>query len=87
MSPMEIKHQLRDYILENFLFTDDTSQVPLEQSLFDTGTIDSTGVLDLVGFIEETYEVQVDDEEMVPENFDSVAKMAAYVQRKLQAAA
>ena len=80
---MEIEKQIRDYILENFLFSDDESQIDFEQSLFDTGTIDSTGALDLVGFIEETWELQVDDEDMVPENFDSVSKMAAYIRGKL----
>jgi acyl carrier protein len=84
---MEIEAQVRQYILDNFMYTDDESELSSEQSLFDTGVIDSTGVLELVGFIEETFEVEVDDTELVPDNFDSVARITAYIGQKLAAAA
>lgn len=80
---MEIEEQVRGYILENFLYTDDASELSDDQSLFDSGVVDSTGVLELVSFIEESYEVQVDDTELVPDNFDSVEKITAYIKRKV----
>lgn len=83
---MEIKSELRAYILENFLFTDEEDQLEDGVSLIETGVIDSTGVLDLVGFIEENYEVTVPDTDLVPDNFDSVERIVAYVQRRIEAA-
>lgn len=83
---MDIESQLRHYILENFLYSDDESELPLEMDLFDNGVIDSTGVLDVVTFMEETFEVQVADTDLVPENFGSVSRMAAYVKAQKEAA-
>jgi len=82
---MEIEQQVRQYILENFMYTDDESELASDQSLFDSGVIDSTGVLELVGFIEDEFEVQVDDTELVPDNFDSVTRITAYIKTKLAA--
>jgi len=82
---MEIEQQVRQYILENFMYTDDESELASDQSLFDTSVIDSTGVLELVGFIEDTFEVKVEDTELVPDNFDSVEKITSYVKQKLAA--
>ena len=79
---MEIQEQIRQYILENFMYSDDASALTNDRSLIDSGIMDSTGVLELVGFIEETFEVQVDDTELVPENFDSVDKITGYIKRK-----
>ena len=79
---MDITKQIQHYILENFLYTDDESELPTDVSLFDTGVIDSTGVLDVVGFMEETFGIAVDDADLVPDNFDSVERMAAYVKRR-----
>jgi acyl carrier protein len=80
---MEIEEQVRGYILENFLYTDDPSELSDDQSLFDSGVVDSTGVLELVSFIEDSYGVQVDDTELIPDNFDSVEKISAYIKRKV----
>jgi acyl carrier protein len=82
---MEIQAQVRDYILANFMYTDDKSKLTSELSLIDNGIVDSTGVLELVGFIEETFAVKVDDADLVPDNFDSLGKITAYIQRKLPA--
>jgi acyl carrier protein len=82
---MEIEQQVRQYILENFMYTDDEGELASDQSLFDSGVIDSTGVLELVGFIEDEFEVQVDDTELVPDNFDSVTRITAYIKTKLAA--
>jgi acyl carrier protein len=74
--------QIRAYIAENFLFgaegvTDDTS-------LLDGGFIDSTSVLEIVGHLEEQYGISVKDDELVPENFGTIARLAAYLERKLE---
>lgn len=55
-----------------------------DASLLDKGIIDSTGVLELVGFIEQTFEITVEDNELVPDNLDSVQRLTAYVTRKIK---
>ncbi len=77
-----IADQVRDFILENLLFTDDRSAIDDDESLLDKGIIDSTGIMEVIMFIEERFGIQVRDEEMIPENLDSVSNIAAYVARK-----
>ncbi|MFT3762459.1 MAG: acyl carrier protein [Pseudoxanthomonas sp.] len=77
----ETRRQVRHYILENLMFSDDPSQLPDDASLLDRGIIDSTGVLEVVMFIEEAFEVKVRDSDLLPENFDSVARIADFVAR------
>lgn len=79
---MQIETELRRYILQNFMYTDDQSRLTSEMSLFDNGIVDSTGVLELVSFIEESFGVSVADAELVPDNFDSVKKLTSYIERK-----
>jgi acyl carrier protein len=81
---MSVKTLIQDFIIESFLFTDDAEQLPLDASFLEEGIVDSTGVLELVMFVEETFNITVDDEEIVPENFDSVNRLAHYVQRKVE---
>lgn len=78
---MEIAATVRSFIVENFLFGDD-QDLRDDISLLDSGIIDSTGVLELVAFLEETYSINVEDEELVPENLDSIASVARYVSSK-----
>jgi acyl carrier protein len=80
---MEIQEQIRQYILENFMYSDDSTELTGDLSLIDSGIMDSTGVLELVGFIEESFEIQVDDTELVPDNFDSVDRITTYIQQKM----
>ena len=68
------------------MYTDDEAKLTREMSLIDNGVIDSTGVLELVGFIEETFSISVGDAELVPENFDSLAKLTSFLERKQAAA-
>lgn len=73
--------QIRDFIINNFLFgdgekLDDTS------SLLDNGIVDSTGILELVSFLEETFSIKVNDDELLPENLDSVNNLTAFVEKK-----
>jgi acyl carrier protein len=78
--------EIKKFIAKNFLFSDDASVIPDDQSLMSSGTLDSTGILELIMFVEEKFEVKVADEDMLPENFDSVNAIAAYIALKKQAA-
>ena len=82
----EMKQQLRKFIVDNFLFGEKT-EFSDDDSLQDRGIIDSTGVLELVAHLEETYGVSVSDSELLPENLDSVNKLARFLEGKLQAPA
>ncbi len=77
----QTRQRIRQYILENLMFSDDPSQLPDDVSLLDRGIIDSTGVLEVVMFIEETFGMKVRDSDLLPENFDSVARIADFVAR------
>lgn len=77
-----IKDKLRSYILENFLFTDDQSQLNNEDSFMDQGIIDSTAILELIFFMEEEFSVKVEVEEMVPDNLDSINKVTRFIESK-----
>ena len=77
-----IAQEIRDFIIENFLFGESDNGLQDTDSLLDKGIIDSTGVLELVSFLEQTYEMQVEDEELIPENLDSIANVTEYIQRK-----
>lgn len=79
---METKTQIRTFIAENFLFSDNGFPLSDQASFIDEGVIDSTGTLELVMFVEDTFAIEVEDDEIEPDNFDSVAKLAAYIGRK-----
>lgn len=79
---MQLGAEIKDFILRNFLFTDDVSALADDASLMEKGIVDSTGVLELVSHIEATYGIKVADAEMVPENLDSVNEIVAFVTRK-----
>jgi acyl carrier protein len=74
--------QVRQYILENFLFSTDTSLLGLDDSFLARGLIDSTGMLEVLLFLEESFGIKVADHEMVPDNLDSVNRIAAFIERK-----
>jgi acyl carrier protein len=80
-----IENTVREFIGENFLFRAD-AQVADDQSLLETGVMDSTGVLELIAFLEQTYGITVADEEIVPENLDSINSMTSYLNTKLAVA-
>ena len=77
-----IKDKLRLYILENFLFTDDQSELNNEDSFMDQGIIDSTAILELIFFMGEEFSVKVEAEEMIPDNLDSINKIVSFVNKK-----
>ena len=85
-----MKHDIglavRRFIGENFLFRDDGDAITHDASLLDAGIIDSTGVLELVCFLETEFGIEVSDDEMLPENLDSIRAITSYVGRKLESA-
>ena len=70
------------FIIENFLFGEEV-QLELDTDFFDKGIIDSTGVIELVSFIEEKFDISVDDDELIPENLSSLKKIDVFLQKKL----
>jgi acyl carrier protein len=76
---------VKNFVVENFLFGED-SMLKEETSFLEEGIIDSTGILELIAFLEETYEVTIGDEEIVPENFDTLGNVARFLERKLSPA-
>ncbi len=80
---MQSKEELRKFIVENFLYGQDDGNLTDDVSFLEKGIIDSTGVLELVSFIEETYGVEVNDDELMPDNFDSLNKLSDFVARKM----
>ncbi|MFO1395095.1 MAG: acyl carrier protein [Steroidobacteraceae bacterium] len=77
-----LRDRIRKFILENYLFTSDMSALGLDDSLLGRGIVDSTGMLEIIMFIEEQLGVTVKDEEMVPANLDSVNRIAAFVEAR-----
>jgi acyl carrier protein len=79
----DIGASVRRFIGENFLFREEIESLPEEASFLEAGIIDSTGVLELVCFLEGTFGIEIADDEMLPENLDSIRAVSAYVQRKV----
>ena len=79
---MEMKDQIRSFIGENFLFSNNGFDLDDDESFLEAGVVDSLGVLELVTFVEEKFDVPVSDDEIVPANFDSVNNLVAYIQSK-----
>ena len=79
---IETRDKVREFILENFLFGSDEG-LKDEVSFLDEGIIDSTGILELVSFLEETFDIAVEDEELIPENLDSIKNVVAYLEKKM----
>lgn len=67
------------------MFGQGSTELREDESLLDRGLIDSTGVLELVGFLERRYTISVDDRELIPDNLDSIARIVAFVEAKLRA--
>ena len=78
----DILGRVRTFIEENFLFRSDLSGLPDNDSLLENGVMDSTGILELVTFLESEVSLQMSDAEIIPDNLDSVMSIAAYVERK-----
>ena len=73
---------LRNFILENYLFSDDQSQLKNDDSFLESKIMDSMGVLEMVAFLEEHFGVVTEDQEMIPDNLDSIDKLVVFVEAK-----
>ena len=79
---MSYVETVREFVVENFLFGDGES-LKEDTSFMGQSIIDSTGILELVMFLEETYNMKVEDDELVPENLDNLTNIARFLERKL----
>lgn len=77
-----MRDEVREFIFKNFLFDDTGSALDDGDSFLEKGIIDSTGMLELVAFLEEKYGIRIEDDELVPENLDSVEKLVQFISRK-----
>jgi len=78
----EIKNEIREYIVENFLFGDTDTVFADDDSFMENGLLDSTGILELIMFLENTFDIKVDDEEIIPENLDSLDRLESFINTK-----
>ena len=79
-----IAREIKQFVVTNFLFGQDAAGLKDDASFLDGGIIDSTGVLELVAFLEQQYGITVGDRELLPENLDSVRNASNFVARKLE---
>jgi len=77
----EVKEKVRTFIIENYLFGDDEG-LEDNNSFLDKGIIDSTGILELIDFISEEFSITVEDDEMIPENLDSIINVTTFIGKK-----
>ena len=79
----KIKEKIRNFMIENFLFGEDTD-LKDDTSFLEEGIIDSTGVLELIEFLEEEFNIQIDDEDLIPENLDSLNNLEQFIAKLLK---
>lgn len=78
----DTEQRIQDFIVQNFLFGDSTRLPTHDESLVELGVVDSTGILEVIEFLEESFQIHVDDSETIPENLGSVANLVSFVGRK-----
>jgi acyl carrier protein len=78
-----VKENIRSFILETVLAGARGATLNDNDSFLESGIIDSTGILELVSYIEDEFKINVKDEELIPDNFDSVSKLASYITTKI----
>lgn len=77
-----MRDKIRRFIFENFLFGEPDDSLGDKDSFLEKGVIDSTGILELVAFLEEGFGIKIEDEELIPENLDSVNNLVNFIERK-----
>lgn len=82
MTREELSAAVLEFIRKNFVFEEKT-QIGENQSLLGTGIVDSTGILELIAFLETTFKIKFADSELVADNFDSLSKIISFMTRKL----
>jgi acyl carrier protein len=78
----ENREQLRTYIVDNFLFGDDKG-LEDSTSFLESGMIDSTGILEVISYLEDNFPLKIEDNELIPENLDSISNILSFIDRKL----
>ena len=78
-SPSHLEREIRRFLKAAFPLGEDVDGLPGDASLLEAGVLDSTGVLELIGFVESEFHIDVPDEDLVPENFDSVDNVVRYL--------
>lgn len=80
----QIRQTVKDYILENVLYGAGENELNYDESFLEKGIIDSTGIMEIVSFIEDEYNISVYDEELIPENLDTINNLARYIKKKTE---
>lgn len=83
---MNVQEQVRGFIVESF-YLSDPQELTDDTSLIDSGIVDSTGMMDIILFLEGTYDIRIEDHETVPENLETITRIAAFVASKRPATA
>ena len=78
----EEKNKIRKFIVDNFLFGDESISLKDDVSFLETGTVDSTGMLELIAFVENEFKIPIGNDELNPENLDSINNIASFIYRK-----
>jgi len=73
---------LRKFILENYLYTEDESALKDDDSFLDGGILDSMGILEVIDLLNEAFSIEVEDDEMIPDNLDSINDLLAFIKKK-----
>jgi acyl carrier protein len=77
-----VASRIRTFIEDNFLFADNMAAFPADKSLIEAGVIDSTGVLEMVSFLERDFGIKVNDADIIPQNLDSISAISGFVEHK-----
>ena len=80
---MSFAQEIRQFVVDNFLFGDD-SDLKNDASFFEHGIVDSTGIMEIVTFLENNYKIDIFEEELVPDNLDSIQKIADFLEHKVR---
>jgi acyl carrier protein len=80
---MSVGEQVRDFVHENFLFGDRNVTFDNSDSFIEKGIVDSTGVLELVSFVEDRFNFTIHDEEIIPDNLDSIKNLTSFIEKKI----
>jgi acyl carrier protein len=81
---MTVEETIKNFVTSSFILEDNPAPLDNDRSFLDSGIIDSTGILELVSFIEEQYGLKIEDEDLIPDNLDSVNKVVKFINRKLE---
>jgi acyl carrier protein len=77
----DFESEIRQFLVDNFLFGEE-KPIRLDESLLDAGLVDSTGILELISHIEARYQIKVQDDELIPENLDTISNLCAFLKKK-----